>query len=105
MTDRDLDTSLMRIPSVRRYLLSSALSTTGISLMLTVLFKQAFDITDNALTIGIVGLLQFVPAVLLVIVSGDVADRFDRRRVTAWMTAGRVAVSYTHLTLPTILLV
>jgi MFS family permease len=80
----------MRTPSVRRYLTSSALSTTGISLMLAVLFKQAFDITDDALTIGIIGLLQFVPAVLLVIVSGYVADRFDRRRVTALMTIGRV---------------
>lgn len=58
--------------------------------MLAVLFKQAFDITGDALTIGIIGLLQFIPAVLLVIVSGDLADRFDRRRVTAWMTGGRV---------------
>ncbi|KAG1647816.1 hypothetical protein GQR58_030319 [Nymphon striatum] len=56
--------------------------------MLTVLFKQAFDLTGDALAIGIVGLLQFVPAVLLVIVSGDIADRFDRRRVAAWMTVG-----------------
>ena len=59
--------------------------------MLAVLFKQAFDITDSALTIGIIGLLQFIPAVLLVIVSGYVADRFDRRRITAVMTVGRVA--------------
>lgn len=88
-TDRRSD--LWGDPSVRSYLLSSALSTTGISLMLAVLFKQAFDITDDALTIGIVGLLQFVPAVLLVIVSGYVADRFDRRRITAAMTVGRVA--------------
>ena len=58
--------------------------------MLTVLFKQAYDITGDALTIGIIGLLQFVPAALLVIVSGYVADRFDRRRVTALMTVGRV---------------
>ncbi len=58
--------------------------------MLAVLFKQAFDITGDALTIGIIGLLQFVPAVLLVIVSGYVADRFDRRRVTATMAVGRV---------------
>ncbi|BAN02041.1 MFS transporter [Ilumatobacter coccineus] len=90
MPDADLDLGVMRIPAVRRYLASAALSTTGISLMLTVLFKQAFDITDDALTIGIIGLLQFVPAVLLVVVSGYVADRFDRRRVTALMTVGRV---------------
>ena len=87
---------LLRIPSVRRLLLSGALSVTGISLMLTVLFKQAFDITDDALTIGILGLLQFVPAVLLVVVSGYLADRFDRRHVVSVMAVGRVvcAIGY-----------
>ena len=90
MTKADAETSLLENPAVRHYLTSSALATTGISLMLAVLFKQAYDITGDALTIGIIGLLQFIPAVLLVIVSGYVADRFDRRRVTAAMTVGRV---------------
>lgn len=90
MQSTGTDPNVMRIASVRRYLASSAASTTGISLMLAVLFKQAFDITGDALTIGIIGLLQFIPAVLLVIVSGYVADRFDRRRVAAAMTVGRV---------------
>ncbi|MEL6891100.1 MAG: MFS transporter [Actinomycetota bacterium] len=85
------DPDVLSLPSVRRYLVSGAISTTAISLMLAVLFKQAFDITDDALTIGIIGLLQFVPAALLVFVSGYVADRFDRRRVTAAMTLGRIA--------------
>lgn len=91
MNDRADMTKLSSIPSVRSFLASGALSATGISLMLAVLFKQAYDITGDALTIGIVGLLQFVPAAMLVIVSGYVADRFDRRRVTAAMTVGRVA--------------
>lgn len=83
-------TNVLSMPSVRRYLGSNALAATGITLMLAVLFKQAFDITDDALTIGVIGLLQFIPAALLVFVSGYVADRFDRRRVTALMTIGRV---------------
>lgn len=91
MTEADADPRLLRMPSVRLYLASNALSTTGISLMLAVLFKQAFDLTGDALTIGIIGLVQFIPAVLLVVVSGYLADRFDRRRVTALMTIGRVA--------------
>jgi MFS family permease len=86
----DVEPGLLRIPRVRRFLTSGALSRTGISLMLAVLFKQAYDITGDPLTIGIIGLLQFVPAVLLVFLSGYLADRFDRRRVTALMTVGRV---------------
>ncbi|MEO1063174.1 MAG: MFS transporter [Actinomycetota bacterium] len=91
MTSAGPDTGVLHLPSVRRFLTSSGLAAIGITLMLAVLFKQAFDLTGDPLTIGIVGLLQFIPAVLLVIVSGDVADRFDRRHVTAVMTVGRVA--------------
>ncbi len=53
------------------------------NILITVLFKQAFDISGDTLSIAFIGLAQFVPAVLLVLVSGWVADRFDRRRVTA----------------------
>lgn len=91
MTSPSGEAELFAQPAVRRYLASAAMSATGIALMLAALFKQVYDLTGDALAIGIVGLLQFLPAVLLVAVSGDLADRFDRRRVTAWMVAGRVA--------------
>ena len=69
--------------AVRRYLVSTAFGSIGLNLMVTVLFKQAYDMTGDELTIGLLGLAQFIPAVLLVLVSGWVADRFDRRRVSA----------------------
>ena len=78
-TTRDV----LRQAPVRRYLASTALASVGLNLLVTVLFKQAFDLTGDELDIGWLGLAQFVPAVLLVLVSGWVADRFDRRRVTA----------------------
>ena len=82
---------VMRIPAVRRYLLSTALAAIGMNVLVTVLFKQTFDVTGNPLDIGLIGLAQFVPAVLLVLVSGWVADRFDRRRVSALFLFGRAA--------------
>ncbi len=80
---------VLRIPAVRRYLLSTALAAVGTNILVTVLFKQAFDLTGNELDIGWIGLAQFVPAILLVLVSGWVADRFDRRRVSALFLLGR----------------
>jgi MFS family permease len=80
---------VLRYPAVRRYLLSTALAAIGLNILVTVLFKQAFDITGNTLAIGFIGLAQFVPAVMLVLVSGWVADRFDRRRVTALFLLAR----------------
>lgn len=83
--------AVLRHPSVRRYLLSTALAAIGHNLLVTVLFKQVFDITGDELDIGLVGLAQFVPALFLVLASGWVADRFDRRRVSGLFLFGRGA--------------
>ena len=42
---------------------------------------QMYDLTDNALDLGLVGLVQFIPSLLLVLVAGHFADRHDRRRI------------------------
>src|SRR6476659_3036931 len=47
----------------------------------TVLGKQVYDMTGRELDLGFLGLAEFAPAALLVLGSGSVADRFDRRRV------------------------
>ena len=47
----------------------------------TVLGKQVYDLTQSELALGLLGLAEFAPAALLVLVTGSVADRFDRRRV------------------------
>ena len=42
---------------------------------------QVYALTGRALDLGLVGLVQFLPAFFLVLVAGHVADHFDRRRV------------------------
>ncbi|TMH67056.1 MAG: MFS transporter [Betaproteobacteria bacterium] len=42
---------------------------------------QVYALTGSALDLGLVGLAQFIPSFLLMLVAGHVADRFDRRRV------------------------
>jgi MFS family permease len=42
---------------------------------------QIYDLTGSALDLGLVGLVQFVPFVLLALVIGQTADRYDRRVV------------------------
>jgi MFS family permease len=44
---------------------------------------QVYEQTHRPLDLGYVGLAQFLPAVGLVLVTGHVADRFDRKRVLA----------------------
>ena len=88
---RDVTTArdVLRQPAVRRYMISMSLAAVGLNIIVTVLFKQVFDITGDALDIGLLGLAQFLPAILLVLVSGWAADRFDRRHVSGLFLFGR----------------
>jgi MFS family permease len=44
---------------------------------------QVYNLTQQPLDLGLVGLAQFLPALALALVTGHVADRYDRRRVLA----------------------
>lgn len=44
---------------------------------------QVYDLTRNPFDLGLVGLVQFAPALMLVLVTGAVADRFNRRMIVA----------------------
>ncbi len=63
---------------------------------------QIYDLTDSAMALGLVGLFQFLPQLLLTLVVGHVADRYNRRiicictRLTMASTVGVLA--YGNLT-------
>lgn len=42
---------------------------------------QVYEMTGSAFHLGLIGLVQFLPPLLLLLFAGQVADRFDRRRV------------------------
>src|ERR1700690_3598151 len=42
---------------------------------------QVYEITHRPLDLGLTGLVQFLPGVLLFLVAGHVTDRFDRRKL------------------------
>ncbi len=44
---------------------------------------QVYDMTGNPLYLGLIGLAQFLPSLLLVLLTGWVSDRFSRRGVMA----------------------
>jgi len=64
------------------------------SLMLSVAVGwEVYERTRNPFDLGLVGLFQFLPAILLSLVTGHVADRFDRRRVVGICYAALSATS------------
>lgn len=54
---------------------------------------QVYDLTRDPFDLGLIGLSQFLPALLLVLVTGAVADRFPRRRIMALCLAVEAACS------------
>ncbi len=44
---------------------------------------QIYDLTRDPFDLGLVGLVQFAPALLLVLVTGTVSDRYNRRIIAA----------------------
>ncbi|HVL57210.1 MAG TPA: MFS transporter [Burkholderiaceae bacterium] len=54
---------------------------------------QLYSLTEDPLDLGLLGLVQFAPAMLLLFVAGPVADRFNRRSILmAFRTTEAVAV-------------
>jgi MFS family permease len=70
--------------------LTSAMASAGLD---TVLGIQVFAISGRPLDLGLLGLASFAPAALLVLVTGAVADRFERRRVAAAAMLGEAVTA------------
>jgi MFS family permease len=82
-----------RFGPVRRLLVTNFVLYAGVALQAVALQKQAFDITGRESDIGLIGLAEFLPAMLLVLVTGSVADRFNRRIVSLFAVGGELLSS------------
>jgi MFS family permease len=85
--------------SVRLFLVATFLATVSLWSQETALLKLMFDLTHRELDLGWLGLTEFLPVALLVVVAGPVADRFDRRLITraGWLVEAMAAVGLAFL--------
>src|SRR5262245_10518107 len=56
-------------------------STMGYQMLALTIGWQVYALTGSAFDLGLVGLIQFVPAVTLTLLVGHSADRYDRRQI------------------------
>jgi MFS family permease len=63
------------------FLGSRVLSTLALHMQTVAVGWQLYALTGSAFDLGLVGLVQFVPTIVLTLVVGQVADRYDRRLV------------------------
>lgn len=86
MTSREV----LRSRDVRAMLVYGSCLYTGLLLQAAALGKQVYDITGREIDIGWIGLVEFLPAAVLVLVTGVVADRFYRRNVVLLAVGGEL---------------
>lgn len=79
--------------SVGALLVSALCASTASLAIVTALGKLVYDITRSELDLGLLGLVEFAPAALLVLVTGAVADRFERRRVASIANLGEASTA------------
>jgi MFS family permease len=63
------------------YLASRFCSGVAMTMLRAAVAWHVFDLSRSAFHLGLIGLVQFVPALLLTLIGGAVADTYDRRRV------------------------
>ena len=78
MSDR---LAAFRHSSYTRYFFSRFLTSFGAQVVSVSVAWQMYDETRNPALLGWIGLVQFLPALLLVVVTGNAADRLGRRLV------------------------
>ena len=92
MPHTDSPTLLQQTPFVRFWMARVSGILSNQMLMLAVAW-QMYDLTSSAWDLGLVGLFQFVPALLMTLPAGHLADRLHRARIFAACMATQAAVA------------
>jgi MFS family permease len=72
---------LLRLPEMRALLAARGLAVFGMTAIATVVGFQTYEVTGNPLSLGLLGLVEAIPALALMLFGGHFADRYDRRSI------------------------
>jgi len=65
------------------YLVARFIATLAIQMQSVAVGWQVYAITNDPLDLGLIGLAQFLPFIVLVLPAGQIADRYDRKAILA----------------------
>jgi MFS family permease len=77
----DASTSLFHVRPFVLLFTTRVTSNTANQMLAVAVGWQVYELTDSALHLGLIGLTQFLPPLLLMLVAGQVADRYNRRLI------------------------
>jgi MFS family permease len=83
MDDPSPATTLFRHRAFMRFVYVRIAASVALQMQAVAIGWQMYELTGSSFQLGLVGLVQFIPAVGLFLATGHAADRYDRRAVTA----------------------
>ena len=90
-TTPTIATSPFAIRSFRLYWAARFLASFAVQIIVVAVGWQLYEATRDPFLLGMVGLAEFLPAIVLVLATGAVADRFDRLNIGAVCIAAEAA--------------
>jgi MFS family permease len=73
--------SSLKYPEFRIYLIARFIFIMVLTMQATLISWKIFEITKDPFSIGLIGLVEFVPAVIMAFYAGYVIDRSDRKKL------------------------
>src|SRR5215831_19095814 len=73
--------AVFRLPNFRRYFAANIVLFIGLQMQKVAIGWEIYERTGSALHLGYVGLVQFLPQLLLMVITGHVTDRYSRKYV------------------------
>jgi MFS family permease len=101
-----VQTSILAHRPFALFFSARVLATAGYQMQSVAVGWQVYELTNSAFDLGLVGLAQFLPMLLLALVTGHVADRYDRRtiiiacQIVKLLTAGALGLGSLYGGLP-----
>jgi len=87
-------------PEFRYYIIARFFFIMVLTMQATLISWEVFSLTKDPFSIGLIGLVEFVPAVLMAIYSGYIIDRSDKKKLLHLSIAGNLllTVFFTYIT-------
>lgn len=81
LTNQSSPYEALKIRDFRHYVLGRMFVTFGINILGTAVGWQIYEQTKDPLSLGMIGLVEFIPFIIVTLIGGYIADIFDRRKI------------------------
>ncbi len=80
-TQQNSPFEVLKIRDFRNFFIARTSMTLGVNILGTAVGWQVYELTKDAFSLGMIGLAEFLPFLVVTLLGGYIADIFDRRKI------------------------